>query len=223
MKGSRYKVDLHTHSIISHDGGITASQYKKILTTGQLDCVAITDHNETNFARIMQKKLGERIVIGEEIRTKEGEIIGLYLKETIPGGISVDEAIASIKHQGGLVYLPHPYERFRDGWQTGTIDRITSDIDIVETFNGRGRFRGKSAQAEQFALKNKLLQAASSDAHGFGGLGYASSTLSELPTQKSLKHLLSTALLDKTYAPVYTLFYPMFNRIKNTIVLIGEN
>lgn len=58
MKGSRYKVDLHTHSIISHDGGITASQYERILRTGELDCVAITDHNETSFARIMQKKIG---------------------------------------------------------------------------------------------------------------------------------------------------------------------
>src|SRR6266576_5491693 len=109
MKGSRYKIDLHTHSIISQDGGITASQYEKILQAGVLDCIAITDHNETSFARIMHKKLGDRIIIGEEISTPEGEIIGLFLTETIPGGIRLDEAIASIKHQGGLVYLPHPF------------------------------------------------------------------------------------------------------------------
>lgn len=223
MKGSRYKLDLHTHSIISQDGGITAAQYEKILQTGMLDCIAITDHNETSFARIMQKKLGERIIIGEEIRTTEGEIIGLYLQETIPGGISVDEVIASIKHQGGLVYLPHPYEHFRKGWQTGTIDRIAEDIDIVEVFNGRGRFRGKPVQAEQFALKNNMLQAASSDAHGWRGLGHTSSMLTEFPTHKTLKHLLTTAILDKTYAPVYTNFYPLLNRIKNNIVLVGEN
>src|SRR5215467_13245977 len=107
MKGARYTIDLHTHSIISQDGGITASQYEKVLQSGMLDCIAITDHNETSFARIMQKKLGDRIIVGEEIETTEGEIIGLYLHETIPGGISVDEAIASIKHQGGLVYVPH--------------------------------------------------------------------------------------------------------------------
>src|SRR5258708_35670555 len=104
MKGSRYRVDLHTHSIISQDGGLTAQQYEKILDSGILDCIAITDHNETSFARIMPKKLGDRIIIGEEISTREGEIIGLYLKETIPGGIELDEAIASIKHQRGLVY-----------------------------------------------------------------------------------------------------------------------
>src|SRR6266700_6012689 len=103
MKGSRYRVDLHTHSIISQDGGITAAAYEKILQSGMLDCVAITDHNETSFARIMRKKLGESSIVGEEIDTPEGEVIGLYLKETIPGGISLDEAVASIKHQGGLV------------------------------------------------------------------------------------------------------------------------
>ena len=163
MKGSRYKVDLHTHSIISHDGGITAAQYEKILQSGALDCVAITDHNETSFGRILQKKLGDRIIIGEEISTTAGEIIGLFLKETIPGGISIDEAIASIKHQEGLVYIPHPFEKFRKGLQQSTMDRIVTDIDIIEVFNGRGRFRGKPARAEKFAQQNALVQAASSD------------------------------------------------------------
>jgi predicted metal-dependent phosphoesterase TrpH len=223
MKGSRYKVDLHTHSIISQDGGITAAQYENVLQTGELDCIAITDHNETSFARIMQKKLGNRIIIGEEISTKEGEIIGLYLHETIPGGISLEEAVASIKHQSGLVYVPHPYEHFRKGLQQDAIELITSDIDIVEVFNGRARFRGKPILAERFALKNNIPQAASSDAHGRSGLGQTSSALSEFPDHKTLKKLLTTALLDKTYAPFYTFFYPILNRIKNNVVLLGEN
>ena len=223
MKNSRFRVDLHTHSIISQDGGITAAQYEKILQSGELDCIAITDHNETSFARIMHKKLGERIIIGEEIGTPEGEIIGLYLKETIPGGIRLDEAVASIKHQGGLVYIPHPYEKFRKGLRHTSIDRIVSDIDIVEVFNGRGRFRGKSTLAQQFALKNNIPQAASSDAHGLKGLGVTTSNLSSFPTQKTLKSLLTKAILEKNYAPFYSLLYPIINRIKNSVVLFGEN
>jgi predicted metal-dependent phosphoesterase TrpH len=223
MKGSRYKVDLHTHSIISHDGGITAKQYEKVLQSGELDCVAITDHNETSFARIMEKKLGNKIIVGEEINTTEGEIVGLYLKETIPGGISVDEAVASIKHQGGLVYIPHPFEMFRNGLQRKIAERIASDIDIIEVFNGRGRFRGKPTLAVQFAEKNSIVQAASSDAHGVKGLGQTCSMLSEMPTQKNLKGLMANATLDKTYAPLFTFFYPTLNRIKNNIVLLGES
>jgi predicted metal-dependent phosphoesterase TrpH len=223
MKGSRYKVDLHTHSIISQDGGITSPQYEKILLSGELDCVAITDHNETSFARVMQKKLGNKIIIGEEIATSEGEIIGLFLKETIPGGIGVDEAVASIKHQGGLVYIPHPFELFRKGLQRKTAERIVSDIDIVEVFNGRGRFRGKPTLAVQFAQKNTIVQAASSDAHGVKGLGFTSSMLTDMPTQKNLKPLLANAVLDKTYAPFFTFFYPLLNKMKNNVVLFGES
>jgi hypothetical protein len=77
--------------------------------------------------------------------------------------------------------------------------------------------------AQQFALRNSLPQAASSDAHGFAGLGHTSSGLSEFPSQKSLTQLLESAILDKTYAPFYTFFYPMLNRIKNNVVLIGDN
>jgi predicted metal-dependent phosphoesterase TrpH len=222
MKNSRYLIDLHTHSIISQDGGITAQQYEKILQSGVLDCVAITDHNETSFARIMRKKLGESIIVGEEIDTPEGEVIGLYLKETIPGGISLDEAVASIKHQGGLVYLPHPYEKFRKGLNHSSVDRISSDVDIVEVFNGRGRFRGKPTLASQFAVKNNISQAASSDAHGWKGLGHTLSILSAFPTHKTLKELLVTATFDKTYAPLYTFLYPTLNRIKNSVVLLGD-
>ena len=223
MKDSRYIVDLHTHSIISQDGGITALQYEKILQSGALDCIAITDHNEISFARILQKKLGDRIIIGEEISTPEGEVIGLYLKETIPGGIGLDEAIASIKHQGGLVYIPHPYEKFRKGLQHMSVDRIMSDIDIVEVFNGRGRFRGKPNLALQFAQKNNIPQAASSDAHGWKGLGNTSSSLAAFPTHKTVKQLLETATLNKTYAPFYTFLYPSLNRIRNSVVLLGDN
>ena len=108
-----YKIDLHTHSIISYDGGITEKQYRKILEMGILDYVAITDHNETRFAGIMQKKFGDKIIIGEEIKTKEGEIIGLFLKKTIASGQSTEETAAAIHLQGGLVYIPHPFETRR--------------------------------------------------------------------------------------------------------------
>jgi predicted metal-dependent phosphoesterase TrpH len=221
MRGSRYRIDLHTHSIISQDGGITAAQYEKLLQ-GELDCIAITDHNETSFARIMHKKLGDRIIVGEEINTREGEVIGLYLKETIPGGIDLDEAVASIKYQGGLVYIPHPYERFRKGLKQTAVNRIAKDIDIIEVFNGRGRFRGKQSLAQKFAEINHIPQAASSDAHGSKGAGFTASDLTDFPTHKTLKNLLTTAILEKNYAPFYTFLYPAINRFKNSVVLFGE-
>lgn len=110
---NKYKIDLHTHSIISHDGGLTAQQYTKLIESKMLDYIAITDHNETQFARIMQQKLGSKIIIGEEIATTEGEIIGLHLKQTIPKGMTPEETVRAIKQQNGLVYIPHPFEIFK--------------------------------------------------------------------------------------------------------------
>lgn len=219
MDKIQYKVDLHSHSIISHDGGISADEYEHLLSSGALDCIAITDHNETSFARIMHKKLGDKIIIGEEITTTEGEIIGLYLKETIPAKLSAVETLQQIKAQDALVYIPHPYEVFRKGLQGTTLEAIKDEIDIVEVFNGRGQMRGKPKEALSFANLYEKSMAASSDAHTIRGIGRTYSVVTEFPEHKTLKQLLSRPVLARKYAPLYTLLYPSINRIKNKILL----
>jgi predicted metal-dependent phosphoesterase TrpH len=219
MDKTQYKVDLHSHSIISQDGGITADEYERLLSTDTLDCIAITDHNETSFARIMQKKHGDRIIIGEEITTTDGEIIGLYLQETIPAHLDAVETVKRIRDQGGLVYIPHPFEIFRKGLQQAALDRIKDEIDIVEVFNGRGILRGKPKEALLFANHYEKSQAASSDAHNIRGMGRTYSLVSEFPTHKTLKRLLARPTLSRKYAPAYTLLYPFINRLKNKIIL----
>lgn len=216
---TRYKVDLHSHSIISHDGGITADEYEDILASGTLDCIAITDHNETSFARIMHKKFEDKIIVGEEITTTEGEIIGLYLQETIPAKLSAVETVKRIVAQGALVYIPHPYEVFRKGLQATTLEAIKDEIDIVEVFNGRGQIRGKPKQALTFANLYEKSMAASSDAHTVRGIGRTYSVVTEFPTHKTLKELLVRPELSRKHAPLYTLLYPSINRIKNKILL----
>lgn len=215
----RCSVDLHTHSIISHDGGITAEQYETALNSGVLDCVAITDHNDIGFAKVMQQKLGDKIIVGEEITTTVGEVIGLFLHDTIPGGLSLEETIASIKHQKGLVYIPHPFEIFRKGLQRRSLELILHDVDIFEVFNGRGVMRGKAKEAHRFAELAKLPTAASSDAHSVQGLGKTFSTIEDIPTAITLKQLLEKGMLNKQYAPFYTLLFPAINRLKNRLDL----
>lgn len=216
---TQYKVDLHSHSIISHDGGVIADEYERILSSGVLDCIAITDHNETSFARIMHKKLGDKIIIGEEITTTDGEIIGLYLQETIPPKLDAAETVKRIREQNGLVYIPHPFEVFRKGLQQTTLDLIKDEIDIVEVFNGRGQVRGKPKEALSFANLYEKSIAASSDAHTVRGIGRTYSLVYEFPEQTSLKRLLTRPNLSRRYAPLYTLLYPSINRIKNKILL----
>jgi predicted metal-dependent phosphoesterase TrpH len=216
---NKYKIDLHTHSIISHDGGLRAEDYTKIIQENILDYIAITDHNEIRFARIMQQKLGEHIIIGEEIGTKEGEIIGLFLQKAIPGGLTPEETVKEIKEQNGLVYIPHPFETFRKGMQRDALERIAKDIDVIEVFNGRGKWRSKNELTHAFAAERMLPTAASSDAHCLLGLGKTYSEINDAPQQKHFKKLLSSANLHKEYAPLLSLLCPAINKVKNKVVV----
>src|SRR5580658_33632 len=102
------KIDLHTHSVASPDGGIMADKYRECLELGKLDYIAITDHNSIDFALNLRTEFERKIIVGEEILTSEGEIIGLFLSELVPPNLSPIETIELIKRQGGLVYVPHP-------------------------------------------------------------------------------------------------------------------
>ncbi|MBI5122508.1 PHP domain-containing protein [Candidatus Roizmanbacteria bacterium] len=211
------KIDLHTHSIISPDGAgsITEENFEQLIREGVLDCIAITDHNETSFALRLHKKLGDKIIVGEEIMTRDGEMIGLFLSKTISPGLSVSETVKEIHKQGGLVYIPHPFETLRKGLQKDVLGQIVGKIDILEVFNGRGLLRGKTKEATEFARANNLIGAASSDAHGYGGIGKTFSLIRELPTHKTLKILLQQGRLKRKYAPLWSYLYPVLNIIKN--------
>jgi predicted metal-dependent phosphoesterase TrpH len=213
------KIDLHTHSIISPDGAgsITELDFQGFLEKGELECIAITDHNETYFAEMMHKKYGEKIIVGEEITTSDGEMVGLFLNKKISPGMSAKETAKAIHDQEGLVYIPHPFETFRKGMQLPVLEEIVKEIDIFEVFNGRGRLRGKAKKAEAFAKRYKLVGAASSDAHGARGIGRTFSIIEKLPTRLTLKTLLREGKLEKTYASLWTYLYPAMNIIRKKI------
>lgn len=212
-----FKVDLHTHSEASPDGGITAKQYQQVLNSGTLDYIAITDHNTTDFAQQLQQQLGPQIIVGEEIMTTHGEIIGLYLTETIPGGLSPDDTIAHIQAQGGLVYIPHPFETVRKGLHPELLDRLQSHVDIVETCNGRVFLQNKGEQAVVWSRINHIVAAASSDAHGLRGLGRTYTDISQAPTRDNLIELLTNATLITNRPTVRGLLYPKYHRIRKKV------
>lgn len=212
-----FKIDLHTHSNLSPDGGITPAEYKQALSDGLLDVVAVTDHNTVNRALELKKQLGDAIIVGEEIMTSEGEIIGLYLKKTIKPGLSLDGTIKEIKNQSGLVYVPHPFETVRKGISRTSLERIIKYIDIIEIFNGRAVFQNKGPEATTVARLSDISGASSSDAHGAKGLGTAYCTLSKKPKKEDLVELLKTARFSTKRPPLKTLLYPKVNRIKKRL------
>lgn len=212
-----YKIDLHTHSIASPDGALTAGDYQHALEKELLDFIAVTDHNTIAFARQLQAELGDRIIIGEEIKTTEGEIIGLYLKESIPSQLSPKETIVRIRNQGGLVYIPHPFETVRSGISMKTLETIAGDVDIIEVHNGRAVLQNRSEIAKEWAVQNHIPGAASSDAHGVAGWGRTYSVLPAKPTRGRLAQQLHQATYEAHWPGFKGLLYPKVNRFKKKI------
>ncbi len=209
-----FKVDLHTHSVASPDGGISAREYKDALDTDILDAIAVTDHNSVDFALALHESLGDRIIVGEEIMTTHGEIVGLFLTKLVPAGLSPLDTIRAIKDQNGLVYIPHPFETIRKGIDPQTLDEISDYIDIIEVCNGRAFTQNRSSQAVVWARLNTKEGAASSDAHGFKGLGKTYSDLPDLPTRDNLLGLLDHSILRTAHPTIKSLLYPKYHRLK---------
>lgn len=209
-----YKIDLHTHSVASPDGSLTTADYKKMLDTGKLDCIAVTDHNTITFAKELREKLGHQIIVGEEITTLDGEIIGLYLEEPVKAGMSAADTVAAIKAQEGLVYIPHPFETLRKGIKIEMLDQLSLGVDIVEIRNGRAVFQNTSKQSEAWAVSHNRPRAASSDAHGWHGWGRTYTEVEAIPTRVTLTQLLTKATFKVGLPGIRGILYPKFNRIR---------
>lgn len=212
-----FKIDLHTHSEASPDGGITRAQYKKIIQSGTLDFIAITDHNTTALAQELHKELGKKIIVGEEIMTTLGEIVGLFLKETIPAGLTPQETVTRIKSQGGIVYIPHPLETVRKGLSESVLDEIAPNVDIVEVHNGRAFFQNKDKEATAWATQHNIPGAASSDAHGISGIGRTCTVIKSIPTPENLIQLVSSGTLRNAPPTFRAIFYPKYHRLRKKL------
>jgi predicted metal-dependent phosphoesterase TrpH len=189
------RADLHSHTHWSSD---CSTPYKAIVAACQrrgIDVLAITDHNRIEGAlELAEQKLPIQIVVGEEVRTTEGEIIGLFLRDWIPPRLSPEETIAEIKRQGGVVYVPHPFDAIRRGViLPQTLERIASSIDAVEVLNARLHAMERNQRAVQFADERKLLKGAGSDAHTAYEIGRAGVEMPAFTDAASFKEALRRA------------------------------
>ena len=168
-------VDLHMHTDWSHDCSIPVADLVEHAEEIGLGAVAVTDHNAFGGAleAVELARSRELIVIpGEEVKTDgQGEVIGLFLEEEIPRGMPFGDTIDAIREQGGLVYLPHPFDRLHAIPDPATLHRHLAEIDVFEVFNARLLRDSFNDEALRFARKYRLLQGAGSDAHVLQGMG----------------------------------------------------
>jgi hypothetical protein len=167
--------DLHMHTNHSHDCRIDPVELVEHAEAIGLGAIAVTDHNAFDGAVEAAEAGAERglvVIEGEEIKTDgQGEVIGLFLSEEIPRGMSFADTLAAIKAQGGLVYLPHPFDRLHAIPDPATLHRHLDAIDVFEVYNARLLFEAYNEEALRFARKYDLTMGAGSDAHVLQGVG----------------------------------------------------
>ncbi len=167
--------DLHMHTNHSHDCAIEPAALVAHAESEELGAIAVTDHNVFSGAlETVEAARGRELIVipGEEVKTdRDGEVIGLFLREEIPRGMSFADTIAAIREQEGVVYVPHPFDRMHSIPSPAVLHRHLPEIDVLEVYNARLLFDTYNDEALRFARKYGLLQGAGSDAHVLQGVG----------------------------------------------------
>jgi predicted metal-dependent phosphoesterase TrpH len=174
MTGDRFvRVDLHNHSHYSPDSILTPKQFVREVRRRRLDVVAVTDHNTIRGALAVRELADFPVIIGEEIRSEDGEILGLFLTDEVPKGLSGAETIARVKDQGGIVGVPHPFDSLRSALREGMMLSLIEQIDFIEGLNARMVFSAHNDRAHEWAAERGVPVSAGSDAHSHWEVGRA--------------------------------------------------
>jgi predicted metal-dependent phosphoesterase TrpH len=200
--------DLHCHTNASFDCLADPVAVVRAARDRGITHLAITDHERIDGAvRARDAALpGIVVIVGEEVRTSGGDLVGLFLREAVPPGLSPAETIARVRRQGGLVGIPHPFDRFRGsaGRATGGIEALAGLVDWIETYNARVVVREGNERAADLARAIGIPGVAVSDAHSRLEVGVAATRLEGDPsTPAGLLAALATASLVPGRASYY--------------------
>jgi predicted metal-dependent phosphoesterase TrpH len=191
--------DLHNHSDHSRDASNRLEDYERAFARGRFHVLAITDHNTIEGALDYERRATFPLIVGEEVNTADGELIGLFLSEALPRGKSAIETAEAIRAQGGLVYLQHPYYRFlRHRLPERAFDELARRelVDMVEGINGGPLMAFTDGRARAWADRNGLPCAAGSDAHHPGGIGTCVVAVPPIPDEELSADRLNASLAE---------------------------
>jgi hypothetical protein len=217
------RADLHSHTHFSRDGLTTPERYVQRAIERGITCAAVSDHNNIDGAiavrRLAALKGGPRVVVSEEIRSTEGEIIGYFLREPIAKGLTPEETVRAIREQGGIVGVPHPFDRFR-GSAIGleALNRIVDDVDIIEVFNARNMLQRDNLAAARYARERGLLESAGSDAHVHTEIG---SAWVEMPDFETPEEFLESLRQGRIHGQLSSPFVHLFSGVAKLRFKLG--
>jgi predicted metal-dependent phosphoesterase TrpH len=198
------------------DCNTTLEQIIQACQKKHLNCIALSDHGAIEGALKLKEMAPFYVIVAEEILTTRGEIMGLFLKELVPSGLSLEESIRRIKEQGGLLCAQHPFDKFRsDALKAEVMEEIAQQIDAVEVFNARNPLLRSSRQAREFAHKYHLPGTAGSDAHAAYEIGNAYVELPEFKSKEDFLPALAKGQIGGHRASPLTHFSSLWARITN--------
>ena len=213
------RVDFHVHTVYSPDSVITYPTLVEACRARGLDAVAIMDHDviegafefhRLSIEAISRGEWAPRILVGEEVRTTGGEICGLFLREWVPDHLDPVETMRLIREQGGLVYVPHPFDLLKfKRLKASRLEELAGSIDIVEAFNGKPRLPLANLLARRFLDRHQFPRGAGSDSHEPTHLG---TTYVELDDFDGPADLLSKLRSGKVNGKLYSPFASAYTR-----------
>jgi predicted metal-dependent phosphoesterase TrpH len=200
------RADLHNHTYYSRDSILSPVRLLQRAREQRLDVIAVTDHNTTRGGMAVRDLAARRdpdirVIVGEEVRAKEGEVLGLFLSEDVPRGLSASETIDRIHVQGGLAGAPHPYDPFRSSLGDHLF-HLRNKIDFIEGLNARVIRAGHNDNARQFAEQHDIPMTAASDAHSQREIGRCFVEMPNYETpQQFLQSLRAGHLIGRLSSP----------------------
>jgi predicted metal-dependent phosphoesterase TrpH len=185
--------ELHCHTVYSLDSSNHIDALIQAACEKGIQRLAITDHNSIKGALRAWEIAPNLVIVGEEVLTERGELIAYYVKEEVPGGLSVEETLKRFRDQGAFISIPHPFDLLRHGWRHKELMDLLPEVDALEVFNARCLCKTQNDRAHALAQEHSMLMTAGSDAHSLVELGLAMVELPNFSNAAELRESLKDA------------------------------
>lgn len=212
------KVDLHVHTCHSVDGLMSPEEVVESALVRNLGALAIIDHNSIDGALAVGALAPIPVIVGEEISTSDGELMALFLERAVPEALPALDTVNLVHEQGGLVGVPHPFDRFRPERLTERVLRdLSGRLDFVEGFNSRVTLNGDNRRASEFGVERGLLLTAGSDAHSRVELGRAYVEMANFSGSEDFVEALVQGTIEGSLSPFWVHFFSVYARTRRSL------
>ncbi len=212
------KAEFHCHTGYSRDSLVSLEKLQLTCRKKRIQQLVVTDHNTIEGATVAHQLDPSLFIVGEEIMTNQGELLGVFVNERIQSGLSAHEAIDLLRAQGAFIIVAHPFDNLRSGhWEIDDLLDVLPGIDAIEAFNARCIYQQANALAKEFCRAHHLLATVGSDSHSLGEVGRASLTMPYFTNASELKEALSVAQANVRMSGPWVHMYSSYARWRKQI------